>query len=425
MNKKILIYLNLFFISIFAFSQNSELILDEKLKNNNITDTENADYSQIIKVINRTSRDIYSYFHIYMLATLIDPLTLKAANDIRTKSKNNEDVVKKISSWVNLNMTHTQNSDIFKDKPGKDPWGTDGRSAINKKVLPPEMKAKTIYTRYYMTGKCCAFAAFIPCLFILNGCSMEDVVALRLKGHNVALVKFNDNVYLINNKKISDYKKEISWIKNQDFLYFFDFSGSVNTFFMLNDNFFQNNDTLIKRIYKYTDNEYRFTKKSYLTLNYTENNSELYKLMFNSKNTDFDKIAVLTRYAYQSLYVNKPEYYLEASILTPVTIELSKELTNINMIFDWIKDNVNYGSIFEDYQDRIMTSDEVIVFKKGGYKDQAVLVYSLLKLNGYNPQVLISKENSYVSFDNKIYDIKLMKKIDNIKDKIEIILAIK
>jgi len=145
---------------------------------------------------------------------------------------------------------------------------------------------------------------------------------------------------------------------------------------------------------------------------------------------------VYTKYAYQSLHVEKPELYLRASLRSPRAIELAERLgsadeiiewikKNVGEIIEWIKKNVGTGSIFEEYQERVMLADQVIVFKTGGLKDQAILAFTLLKLKGYDPVVTVTTDTVYVEFDGRMYDVKDWNVVDSVTGTVELVLHLK
>ena len=97
-----------------------------------------------------------------------------------------------------------------------------------------------------------------------------------------------------------------------------------------------------------------------------------------------------------------------------------QDIHSIKEIIDWIKKNITTKSIFED--ERIMLADQVIVFKTGGLKDQAVLGFTLLNLKGYNPVITITTESTYVECDGKIYDVRTWDIIDEVTGTVELVL---
>lgn len=84
-------------------------------------------------------------------------------------------------------------------------------------------------------------------------------------------------------------------------------------------------------------------------------------------------------YAYQTLVVLKPQAYLIWSIHSQEAVKFSKKMKNIDMLWEWMKENLDEGSIFEE-EERIMTADQVLRNKKGRSKDRGVLFYTIVKL---------------------------------------------
>jgi hypothetical protein len=72
-----------------------------------------------------------------------------------------------------------------------------------------------------------------------------------------------------------------------------------------------------------------------------------------------------------------------------------------------MRDNVAPGSIFEDSAWRTMTAEDVIVFRRGGWKDQALLAAVLLKRRGYAPEIFVTADNAFVALDDgRIYEAR-------------------
>ena len=66
-----------------------------------------------------------------------------------------------------------------------------------------------------------------------------------------------------------------------------------------------------------------------------------------------------------------------------------------------------YGSIFEESTRRIMTAEDVIVFRRGGWKDQAVLASVLLKRMGYSLEMFVTADSAFVALgDGTVYEAK-------------------
>ncbi|WP_152524003.1 hypothetical protein [Sporomusa ovata] len=352
----------------------------------------------------------------------------KVAEEVRLDADNEQQIAINISRWAKNNLIHTQQVEAFKGQPGDDPWGAyNSGQPVWKKVIPSEMLAKSMYSGK-ITGKCEALPSFLASIFVLNGAKLDDVILLRLHSHNIGLVRFGGKLYIINNQSVMPVdEKRKSWIKEQTYLGFFSYSVSVyhdfrngDKEFKIDDAFFNTEDnSLLDTFLNMTGTRDKLVKDENVYPNAVGNRDGAFSLIFNnSDSVGVLKNCVLARYAYQSLYVKNPEMYLKASIKAPKTLELANMLGSKEDIFGWIKNHVSYGSIFEDSSERIMTGDQVIVFKKGSLKDQAVLAFSLLKLKGYNPEMVITEKNAFIRVDNDTYEAKTWDKVESIEGKV-------
>ena len=172
-----------------------------------------------ITVINRWHYDLYYTYNMKLFpsiitANIIDPATDYILENIGIDNINNGMQLYKFRKWVYKNMAHTQGLDIFKDEPGKDPWGTRlDKSPTYKKLIASEMRAMYIYSDKSLTGKCGSLVNVITAMMRKLGISSENIVILRIKGHSFGLAKINGELYIINNyiiKKVDN--KIFKWI---------------------------------------------------------------------------------------------------------------------------------------------------------------------------------------------------------------------
>ncbi|MTI68557.1 MAG: hypothetical protein FH753_18405 [Firmicutes bacterium] len=398
-----------------GFSHNNcnfkEVIIDE---------SKGIDEKDILTVVNRWHEELYNesqmkFLPSIVLANMMDPVTYEIIENLDIESIEDKGAVEKIINWANESIIHTQTLDIFKDNPGKDPWGVGNLLPAYKKLLPSEMKAMSIYSGE-ITGKCSSIARLLSSVFRVSGVKSRNIVLLRMPSHTISLVKIKDIVYLINNQNIMKVnKKLIKDLSELQFIGLYNDSVIVNNNIKITKEIFKSKETLLDSIIKVNN----------LNISKTDNHlkdkfdrKDLSDMIYKSSNVKFS----LAKYAYQSLYVKRPELYLKASLRSPKAFELSNKLNTDEEIFKWIKENIKSGSIFKDFNERIMIADQVIVLKTGGLKDKAILAYSLLKRNGYNPIIKISRKNAYIKYDEKIYDFKNKKMINSIKEEVKLIL---
>lgn len=400
-----------------------EIELKEAFYKSVANDREDIPPQDILAVISKWHFELYNskmvFFPVLCKANMMDLVTYEIIRGLNISSLNDANSIAKISSWASDNLAHTQNLPNFQNLPGKDPWGAVGSMPIYKHKLPSEMKAMSIYSGK-ITGKCGSLVNLNESLFRLLGVSPDNIVNLRTDAHTIGLVKLNNQLLVLNNQKffpIDD--KSRKWIKEKKYYGFYNDTASAFCNLVINDEILDTRDTLVNAICK--ANNIQIVKEDILSNIKMDRASIMNKVFSDSQSTQ----AILTKYAYQSLYVKKPEWYLEASLRAPRAIELAKGLKTAEDVIAWIKNNVADASIFEDYKERVMLSDQVIVFKTGGIKDQAILAYTLLKLKGYESEIKISKDNVYIDLGSKIYNAANWEEVAAISDKVELVWKVK
>jgi len=390
--------------------------------------------SDILGCINRWHYEVYPCNQRvstpYMLASLMDPVTAGVAAELKEIIKNckttNEKILK-LREWFVANLSHTQMGPEFQGYPGNEPWGLTyfWGGPTFKKLIPSEMKAMRLHTGK-ISGKCMTLANFLTSVFIHLGVDSDDVVLLLVvlpeARHGVAFVKYEAEILFINNYDLMP--ATIAVPRNPSAI---PMEGIYNHKNIKEVNFWIAPDFL--------DNEFLSSQKSLMHTFIDHFGLESvfpdYNQDFNFPLHDHDQLKVtifknpgrmkygdLARYAYQSLYVKYPEYYLTASFRTSGARFLAEELETVQEIFDWIKSHIRLGSIFPDSEERLMTADQVLVFQQGSLKDQAVLAYSILKHKGYAPVIKLTSKNAYVEVDSKTFEANDWQEIKYIPEKV-------
>ena len=309
----------------------------------------------------------------------------------------------KFIEYCQNEILHTQNLSIYSNFPGNDPWGeiyieNKRKMPSYKKLLPSEMIAMSQMTGK-ITGKCTSISHYISSILRLSGISENDIFLLRMKSHTIGLFEYNNQIYLINNNTIVRIQE-----LNNDFY--------KNQFFGLyNDKYYSSNGFKISP----TLVDYKGSLKSFF-----ENNNQI-------QLDEIDKIEnkeVLVKYAYQSIHVPNLEYYYSYSLNSPHTNDLARKTRDLDEIIKYLNEYIKNESIFPDDLDRIMLPDQVLVFKKGNYRDQALLTAVLLKINDHDSTIFFTNHNAYVKVDNLIIDFSTKEYIDSIEDNEHILLKI-
>ena len=359
--------------------------------------------------------EIYPYFDAYMLSFLIEPFVPRIVAGVHVSAADESEVARNIATWAASDLVHTQTLSTFRDQCGHDPWGgmPSGKdcSPFYKKANASEMLAKSMYTGK-LTGKCEALPSLVASVFALSGTPWDDVVILRLSSHNLCLVRFGGQIYVINNTVVSaiDEATKKALLANT-YLGFGSYSvviygGLANQgwTFALDETVFSADHSLLENLLLLTGTRNQLAKDAAAGLGTPEGGriDSARVFAFNP----------LTTYAYQSLGVSDPEGYLKASAQAPRVRELASELKDDADVARWIRDNVAYGSIFEDSARRIMTAEDVIVFRRGGWKDQAVLASVLFMQMGYSPEMFVTADDAFVALgDGTIYEARGWQKV--------------
>lgn len=402
-NLLLLIIINLFNVGCSNQNSNNDNL---HIPNTNLDSDENCvieiNDNKVIGVINKWHKDLYNNdFELMPFVVIANMLEPSLRNDIQKIGLKNvdESSLKILCRWARKNFTHTQSLKRFQNMPGKEPWGEIYFSQVYKKLLYSDMKAMGIYSNK-ITGECTSLSNLFLSVLRILGMEAENILNIRTDGHTFGLFKIEESLYIINNNDILPVNNDIkNWLKERTYYGFYNDRYYYSGEFTITDNFFKSNDSLLKKI------ENIILEKPGIYPYIEQLELENWDILF-GETFKHNVFSALIGYTYQSLDVPNPSLYVRASTMTPKVIELSKELTTIPMILQWISENIILESIYLEEENRIMTGDQVVVYKKGGPRDRAVLFASILVLQGYDPTINMAKENAYVENSGLIYDMK-------------------
>jgi|GEM_PF-2128221 len=419
------------FISIIA-GQEFDLVPEYQqaaLKESNLREAD------ILATINKWHYELFpgngTVVNPYTIACLLDSYAHKLAAEIKTELTDVLDTqlkIHKIHIWMLLNLKHTQGSGIFHNLPGDDPWGLMAGSSTPtyKKLLPSEMGAMSIYTGK-ISGKCYTLANLMATLMVLLGVNPDDVVVLQLWAghyqHGIALAQFEKSLVVFNNESATYVSPSFEkWLENQNYFGFFNHSITQGVPFRIRPDFFPIQNSVIESVVQAARLKSDVLTPKIEALYAFKNRNDLADIIF--RNDENSELFYLTKYSYQSLYVRRPEMYLKASLRTSRPRDLARSLKSVDEVFSWMKTNISTGSIFEDSHERLMTAEQVIVFRRGSLKDQAVLALILLKHKGYKPLIKITHDNAYLEFDQQLYEAKSWQQVNSINGQVELVLTL-
>lgn len=230
-----------------------------------------------------------------------------------------DDYIQTMAQWVEENMRHTVLQEEYRNSRAKEPWlGT------YKKLLPYEMKKLGIEKNLYI-GKCTSLANFVISILRNSGLSKDDYIILNIPNHTLALFKYNDDFYVVDNDNvvlITDDMKEKSLLCIG---YYHEDSSRINKF------------TLSKDFYEYNGDE-SMTQKILKLNNIPE--TEIYKSNLN----DIHK-----KYIEHRIDVPDFNLYIKAGIKEPNVQILSRSLNHVTDVLNWVESNIELVS----NQDRI------------------------------------------------------------------------
>lgn len=391
-----------------------------------LTRTECAvDARDAIEAINRWTGELYPYNEkascAYMLAMLLDPVTAQVREAFERASAGGggtpAEKIAQINEWTLAHMSHTQFDPAFADFPANDPWGTidTGPGGTYRKLLPSEMKAMRFHTGR-ISGKCMTLAHLIAGAFLQMGVAPDDLFILHMRTgprmtHGAALFRYEGELFTINNMAVGPaplengtnaHPLEVIGLYNhllQQPCHLAMAAGTTDAALL------SNAPSLLDGFVENYRLDARLTEHPHALPCPLADRHALLRCVV--EQSPASEVACLTKYAYQSLYVTHPEYYVAASLRTSAPYELAKALGDARggaeAVFAWIAGHIAGGSIFPDHGHRIMTADQVLVFQQGSPKDKAVLAATMLTHLGIDSEMLLTDADAYVRTEGALY----------------------
>ena len=378
------------------------------------------DREDMLGVVRRWQCDIFTQrverTLAYQAAMVMDPVTREVAdslalvlNGLTTAAE----IETAFNAWSAAHMTHTQYNPQFAQLPGKDPWGLmdSMTDATYKKLLPSEMKAMRRLTGK-ISGKCMTLANFWGAVFCHLGVPVDDQIFLHLQlgpmRHGVALMKIRGHLMMFDNYALHPFV----WPESQkDRVYpviaVYNFRDFGEVSFTLT-----RESPDLDKLAAAPALAPAFIEQLNLASDFPEYGSEqpldygrLATLRDQVFSATTETVPALARYAYQSLYVRYPQAYLAASLQQSGPKQLADSLKSVVNILNWVRGHIAHSSIFPDGQERLMTADQVLVFKTGSPKDRAVLAYTLLTHRGEEVRCVFTADRAFIKLDAGYYDM--------------------
>ena len=284
---------------------------------------------------------------------------------IQTQFAPGQDALADIKSYLESSFAHTQQQPQFSRLPGDDPWGRARNSleAEFKKLLPSEMVAMSMYTGQ-ITGKCTTLAALVGALILqmdAPSITPDDVVILRTEAHTLGFLKASDGrIWEFNNTHFNPFgAAHADYRRAQRYTHFYGFGFYAQGDVVVPEDLLDGEGTL----------------------------REMFERASGIAAVDVAPDPILIDYALQRLDVPDPSLYIEVSAKLPHTQALARQLKSVDQAVAWMRDNLADGSIFPDADLRVMSSDEVIVFRTGNPIDKAILLCAILQERGQSATI--------------------------------------
>lgn len=332
--------------------------------------------------------DDFHCFAILVKASMLDPATQELDSLV---VKSNDSLLFEISHVLRWKIKPVQTIELFKNMPGRIPWGATDKP-VYRKSLPSEMKAFEKLAGKY-AGDCSSISNLSAALCRINGVSEDDIFIIRTKEHSVGLVKYNSDLYMFDN----------TWVEKL----------SAIEIFLLNR---------YKVVGFYNDRYYGkkhvwLTKKG-LTGSGTlkERIESRYGVKFNDINAVYtpQNIEYLTQVALQEKTTDITDI-ISASLKGPLFRQICTDYPTPDDIIRWMNDNIDSKPLFS--YDSFMTPDQVIVFKTACNTDKAVFLWCYCRYKGIPCEVFKSQGACCLITGGRIFIIQdKVRESDNLPD---------
>ncbi len=368
-----------------------------------------------------------------IIANMMSPLTQMLAEKVKDPSQNN--TVENLNRFTNRYVKHLHQ--IF--TPGQDPWKDSGGYPSSPGLIIEEMFG--LYKDLQVVGAFCQGIQFlIAAVLRSTGISSTNIWQLRLsqddREHDYTIVRTEDAYFLGSNHVLM--RVDNSFVNNYNIVgiyndIYFSYVNGINN---MNASLLRKTlkeSRKISRQFGYGRSFERVTnyvnyQKGYpsidIALEDPDRVNKYQNLVFEQSRKDPYSPFTFARYSYQTMYVKKPEAYLIASERSPQTRTYASEFNTVAEVIQWLQDNVQEGSIFNDTS-RVMFSEQVIIYRLGRSKDLAVTLASFLKLLKIPCYTLWTQDHGYVIYKEntewKMFDMTRYKEVSTITENINAI----
>jgi hypothetical protein len=243
-----------------------------------------------------------------------------------------------------------------------------------------------------IVGSCTSVMSFYFALLRLGSYGLCDVFQLRLHNQDVLLVRIEPDAFLLCSDRVIDLTPRVLYYATQIAKVFTDvwYWTSLGATNMAKD-VRRDLQCLLKKKLPASDFDYPVVDKNA----YPE---PLQGALFPNFNASSDPIKLSrlvkrrvlqlsnkypcspftwAKYAYQTLFVAKPETYAAWSLQSPVVFETIRQYPTLHELLR-VARGFGTRAIFHE-SDRLMTADQVIRYKTGDLQSRALLLFTLFK----------------------------------------------
>jgi hypothetical protein len=324
-------------------------------------------------------RDDYHCFALLVRAAMHDPATFELDSLVEKKQDN---ILFEISRVLKSKVKNIQSFSIYKDLPGRNPWGKTDRP-VYRKSLPSEMKAAEKLVNWY-AGDCSSISHLSTALCRIQGIPEDDIFIIRTMEHSVGLIQYNSELYLFDN----------TWVERLDAMELLMLNRYKVTGFY-NDRYYSKKHVFITK----KGLSGNGTLKEKLEMRYGIKFNDIYSYC------PQQSIGYLTSIALQQKSTDIVDI-INASVKGPLFMQICTEKSTIENLFDWINLNIDSKPLFS--YESFMTPDQVIVFKTAGSLDKALFICCYCRMRNIPCDLYRDKEVYCLRINKRLFLIEEM-----------------
>lgn len=317
---------------------------------------------------------------------------------------------------VSIRITRSDRGNTWNSKLNAPWFGIDEIIALSSKLE-------------FITGSCPSMMSFYFALLRLGGYGPNDLYQLRLHNHDVLLAKVGQETYLVRPDDVVLLTPRTLHYSSQVYKIFTDAwywtrFGATNLEETSQPDFLssvQNAYSIFQfNVGKTNSNKHILPSDDALNLDAIKESGQAHSLIkkriLESSNRHPHSPFTWAKYAYQTLFVIKPEAYAICSLSNLALYAKTYQFSTLNDVFKLVQ-GFGLQSIFKE-DDRLMTADQVLLHERGDPRARALLLFALFGTIGDAPSfVLFTDQAAYTVRKNEkewiIWDAATLKRVSS------------